>query len=67
MAKASLEREEVEAFLEVVEAIEKNMPLIKKIYNKMNLKSDLKTIRKSEDYHDMTDYLGPQKCEDCND
>ncbi len=67
MAKASLEGKEVEAFLEVVETLEKNMPLIKKMYNKINLKDDLKNIRASEDYHDTTDYLGPQKCEECND
>lgn len=70
MATARIEKEEVEAFLETVEIIEKNMPLIRRIYDKMSLKSDmkiLKGIRSSEDHYDTTDYLGPQKCEECND
>ncbi len=30
-------------------------------------RSDKEIIRSSEDHHDLTDVIGYQKCEDCND
>jgi len=64
MAKVNLTREEVDVLIKILEKFK-----IADLKSQMKTleKTDLTALRKSEDYHDMADYLGPQKCEECND
>ena len=66
MAKVNLTREEVDVLIKVLEKF-KIADLKSQIKTFSKEKTDLATLRESEDYHDMADYLGPQKCEECND
>ena len=84
MAKANLNREEVEMLITSLASVitikhryrnikldyidtKMLMGIIDKLENPPKKKNDLELLRQSEAYHDTTSYLGPQKCEDCND
>ena len=41
--------------------------LAQKIIKAKEKQKEKEILRKSEDYHDTTGYMGPEKCENCND
>ena len=54
-----ISKEEMNAIMSLAQKIIKEQDNLKK--------NDKEIIRSSEDYHDMTDYMAPEKCEGCND
>jgi hypothetical protein len=77
MAKANLTAHEVAMIMRMISVFISFNKMVKDIDHDALLevlkkldspeRSDKEIIRSSEDHHDLTDVIGYQKCEDCND
>ncbi len=77
MAKANLTAHEVAMIMRTISVFISLNRMVKDIDHDALLevlkkldspeRSDKEIIRSSEDHHDLTDVIGYQKCEDCND